>query len=196
MANISDGFGDVSVEKVGQELKEFLQLVQKDAYYLLFDDPDNIEVDNNGNAEFKFGAGGRWNYEANLRGYLEGGWMNSEKENKAYNKFVRALKKKDGLVSIQYTDSDTSMDWMGTGRFDMYVDEEKTVQFEHDFEEENVTLERYAEINGESTHWALEYIYGDEVAAKYDKYVKKVKKQGKEVAEPEVWFSEIHKEEE
>lgn len=192
MANISDGYGTITVEKVGHELKEFLSVVQKDAYYLLIDDVDNLNPDSNGDVEFTFGAGGRWNYESNIRGYLEGDWMSGEKEKKAYNKFVRALKKKDGMVCIEYTDSDVGMDWMGSGRFDMFVDEDKTVQFSHEFEEEPVTIERYAEVNGETTRWALEYIYGDEVADKYDKYAEKA---GKEAVEPEVWFSEIYEEE-
>lgn len=191
MANISDGYGTITVEKVGHELKEFLSVVQKDAYYLLVDDVDNLEPDSDGDVEFTFGAGGRWNYESNIRGYLEGDWMSGEKEKKAYNKFVRALKKKDGMVCIEYTDSDVGMDWMGAGRFDMFVDEDKTVQFSHEFEEEPVTIERYAEVNGETTRWALEYIYGDEVADKYDKYAEKA---GKEAVEPEVWFTEIYKE--
>ena len=191
MANISDGYGTITVERVGHELKEFLTTVQEGAYYLLVDDVDNLEPDSDGNVEFTFGAGGRWNYESNIRGYLEGEWMNGEKEKKAYNKFIRAMKKKDGMVSIEYTDSDTSMDWMGTGRFDMFVDEEKTVQFSHEFEAEPVTVERYAEVNGETTLWALGYIYGDEVADEYDKYAEKA---GKEAVEPEVWFSEIYKE--
>lgn len=192
MANISDGYGTITVDKVGHELKEFLTVVQDKAYYLLVDDVDNLEPDSEGDVEFTFGAGGRWNYESNIRGYLEGEWMNGEKEKKAYNKFVRALKKKDGMVTIEYTDSDTGMDWMGSGRFDMYVDEDKTVQFSHEFNEEPVTIERYAEINGETTRWALDYIYGDEVGDKYDEYRKKV---GEEAAvEPEVWFTEIYKE--
>lgn len=192
MANISDGYGTITVEKVGHELKEFLSVVQKDAYYLLVDDVDNLEPDSDGDVEFTFGAGGRWNYESNIRGYLEGDWMSGEKEKKAYNKFIRALKKNDGLVSIEYTDSDTSMDWMGAGRFDMFVDEDKKVQFSHEFNEEPVTIERYAEVNGETTRWALDYVYGDEVGDKYDEYRKKVGEE--EAVEPEVWFNEIYKE--
>ena len=191
MANISDGYGDVTVERVGQDLKDFLAVVQKDAYYLLFDDFENIEVDENGNAEFIFGAGGRWNYETNLRGYLEGEWMTGEKEKKAYNKFIRAFKKKDGLISVEYSDSDTSMDWMGSGEYNMSVCDGELL-FEHDFNEEPVTIARYAEINGESTRWALEYIYGDEVSDEYDKYAEKA---GKVAVTPEVWYDTIYEQE-
>jgi len=187
MANISDGYGNVLVERVGHDLKEFLQVVQKDAYYELFDDIDNMNPDSNGDVEFTFGAGGRWNYEANIRGYLEGEWMNGEAEQKAYNKFIRAFKKKDGLISIEYTDSDTSMDWMGEGEYNMSVCDGEIV-FGHDFQEEHVTLERYAEQNGESTRWALEYIYGDEIAGQYDDYVAQCEKEGKEPVEPENWY--------
>lgn len=194
MANISDGYGNVIVERVGQELKEFLQTVQKDAYYLLFDDPDNIEVDENGNAQFTFGAGGRWNYENNLRGYLEGDWMNGEVEKKAYNKFIRAFKKKDGLISIEYSDSDTAMDWMGEGEYNMSVCEGEII-FGHDFQEEHVTIERLAEVNGETEAWALEYIYGDEVYEQYDKYVKETEKKGGVAVTPSVWYDTIYEEE-
>lgn len=191
MANVSDGYGNVIVERIAPELKEFLQKVQKDAYYLLFDDPDNIEPDENGNAQFTFGSGGRWNYESNLRGYLEGSWMNGEEEKKAYNRFIRALKKKDGLISVEYSDSDTSMDWMGEGEFNVSVCDGE-VMFEHDFQEERITLERFAEANGENTRWALEYIYGDEVAEQYDKYAKK---KGELAVEPDVWYDTIYEEE-
>ena len=192
MANISDGYGNVIVERVGQELKEFLQVVQKDAYYLLFDDVDNIEVDSGGNAQFTFGSGGRWNYESNLRGYLEGEWMNGDEEKKAYNKFIRAFKKKDGLISVEYTDSDVGMDWMGDGEYNMSVCDGELV-FGHQFEEGRVTIERLAEQQGETTRWALDYIYGDEVGDLYDKYAEKA---GKEAVEPEVWFTTIYEEEE
>lgn len=191
MANISDGYGTVVVERVGQDLKDFLAVVQKEAYYLLFDDIENVEVDNNGNAEFQFAAGGRWNYETNLRGYLEGEWMNSEEEKKAYNKFIRAFKKKDGLICVEYTDNDTAMDWMGEGQYNMSVCE-KEIIFDHNFDSENITISKFAEANGESEYWALEYIYGDEVATQYDEYAKKA---GKDAVEPGEWFETIYESE-
>lgn len=191
MANVSDGYGNVVVERVGQDLKDFLKVVQKDAFYLLFDDPDNIEVDKDGNASFTFGAGGRWNYEANLKGYLEGDWMTGEVEKKAYNKFLRAFKKKDGLISIEYTDSDTGCDWMGEGEFNMSVCEGE-ILFGHDFNEENITISRFAEANGESETWALEYIYGEDVLKAYYDYLDKA---GKEAVDPQEWFETIYEEE-
>lgn len=191
MANISDGYGNVIVERVGQELKDFLQVVQKDAYYLLFDNVENMNPDSDGDVEFTFGAGGRWNYEANLRGYLEGEWMNGEAEKKAYDKFIRAFKKKDGLISVAYTDSDVSTDWMGEGEFTMSMSD-GDITFEHNFEDEPITIERYAEQNGETTRWALEYIYGDDVAELYDKYAEK---EGLDAVEPEEWFADIYEQE-
>jgi len=194
MANISDGYGTVVVEKVGQELKDFLTVVQEGAYYLLFDDVENIEVFDNGNAEFQFGAGGRWNYEANIRGYLEGDWMTGEKEKKAYNKFIRAFKKKDGLISIEYTDSDTAMDWMGEGQYNMSVCE-KEIIFDHNFEERPVTLEDYAELNGYSMLEAIEYLYGDEVAGAYQDYEVECDQKGTKPVEPDVWYDTIYSKE-
>lgn len=194
MANISDGYGDVIVERVGHELKEFLLEVQKDAYYILFDDVENMEPDSDGDVEFTFGSGGRWNYESNLRGYLEGEWMTGEKEKKAYNKFIRAFKKKDGLISVEYKDSDTSMDWMGEGEYNMSVCEGEVI-FEHDFQEEHVTLERFAEVNGYSPMEAIQYLYGDEVAVAYDEYTEKCDKEGKEHLPPDVWYDTVYESE-
>lgn len=191
MANVSDGYGDVRVDRVGQELKDFLTVVQDGAYYYLFDDVENIEVTPNGNAEFTFGSGGRWNYEANIRGYLEGEWMNGEKEKEAYDKFIDAFKKKNGKITIEYTDSDTAMDWMGEGIYQMSV-EEGEIQYTHSFKEERITLERFAEQNGESLEWALEYIYGDEVAEAYAKYKKE---KGELAVGADVWYDTIYEEE-
>lgn len=191
MANISDGGGNVIVERVGQDLKDFLLTVQKDAYYILFDDVENIKPDKNGDAQFTFAAGGRWNYETNMRGYLEGDWMNGDVEKKAYNKFIRAFKKKDGLISIEYTDSDPAMDWMGEGVFNMSVCDGEVI-FDHDFQEEHITLKRFAELNGDDLEGALEYLYGDEVYGAYARYKEE---KGELAVEPDVWYDTIYDEE-
>jgi len=201
MANISDGYGTITVEKVGHELKEFLSVVQEGAYYLLIDDVDNLNPDSNGDVKFTFGAGGRWSYETNIRGYLEGEWMNGEKEKPAYDKFIKEFKEKNGSLLIEYTDSDTAMDWMGEGVYQMTVIDGE-IDFSHNFEEERITLERFAEQNGESTYWALEYIYGDEVSGEYDEYLRQwhenhiLVKGSMEPAEPEDWFDNIYESEE
>lgn len=196
MANLSDAYGEVSIDKVGNEFKEFIKAVQGDtAYYQLVDDVDNIEVDNNGNAVFSFGACGRWNYESNVDGYLKGTWMNGEGDEKAYKKFIKAFKDKKATLTIEYEDSDPSMDWMGKGVFEMTVGEDGEIEFSHDFEEERVTIPGFANMHGETDRWALEYLYGDEVATEYDEYEEKTKKEGKEPVGPDDWYSEIYEEE-
>lgn len=194
MANISDAFGDITVTKVGKEFLKFINEVQKDAYYLLCDSPDGVP-DENGDISFPFGAGGRWSYENNIDGYLKGDWMSGDKEKKAYDKFIKALIKKEGSISIDYQDSDTSMDWMGDGVFEMTVKDGQVV-FSQNFQSEGITLRRFAEVNGEDLYWALEYIYGDEVAEKYGEYEDKLKKEGKEPVDPGVWYDTIYEEEE
>lgn len=196
MANISDGYGDITVRKVGKEFLQFINKVQDGAYYLLVDSTDGVVPDENGDISFTFGAGGRWNYGSNIDGYLKGDWMTGDKEKKAYDKFIKVLTKKNGTVTIDYTDSDTSMDWMGDGVFEMSVSEDGQVEFSDSWTEESITLEKSAERNGESTYWALEYIYGDEVATKYSQYAEKLEKEGKEPVAPEVWYDTLYEEEE
>lgn len=196
MANISDAFGDITVEKVGKEFLKFINEVQKDAYYLLVDGTDGLIPDGEGDISFGFGAGGRWSYSSNIDGYLKGDWMTGEKEKKAYDKFIKAFIKKKGFIAIDYKDSDSAMDWMGDGVFEMSVSEDGQVQFSDSWNEQGITLEAYAEMNGESTYWALEYLYGDEVADQYNEYAEKVKKEGKEPVEPEVWYYTLYEEEE
>lgn len=195
MANISDAYGTIKVERVGQDLVDFLKVVQENAYYILIDDVDNLNPDSDGDVEFTFGAGGRWSYITNIEGYLQGSWMNGEKEKKAYDKFIKAFKEKNGLLVIEYTDSDTAMDWMGKGVFKMNVDDAGEIEFSDDFEEERITIEAFAKINGEDEYWALEYLYGDEVAAEYDKYVEEWKEDhsgpefdGMNPAGPAEWY--------
>lgn len=196
MANISDAYGTITVERAGQDLVYFLKVVQEKAYYILIDDVDNLTADSDGYVEFTFGAGGRWSYNTNIQGYLLGDWMNGEKEKEAYDKFIKAFKEKKGLLVIEYSDSDVAMNWMGKGFFQMGVDDDGEIEFSDNFEEEEVTIKALAEANGEDTYWALEYIYGEEVSEKYDEYAEKCEKEGKEPATPEVWFESIYEEEE
>jgi len=196
MANISDGYGDITVRKVGKEFLQFINKVQEGAYYLLVDSTDGVVPDENGDIGFTFGAGGRWNYGSNIDGYLKGDWMTVDKEKKAYDKFIKVLTKKNGTVTIDYKDSDTSTDWMGEGTFKMSVGKDGQVEFSDSWAEESITLEKFAERNGESTYWALEYIYGDEVATKYNQYAEKLEKEGKEPVAPEVWCDTVYEEEE
>lgn len=194
MANISDGYGTITVLTIGKQFLEFINKVQKDAYYLLLDSTDGQEVDENGDVSFTFGAGGRWNYEANIKGYLNGEWMNGDKEKEAYDKFIKAFKRKGGSITIEYSDSDTATGWMGNGVFEMTVNEGE-IEFSHNFEEQELTIENFAEQQGEDAYWAMGYIYGDEVTDEYDKYVEKCEKKGDQPVEPQEWFETIYEQE-
>ena len=200
MANLSDAFGNIIVQKVGKEFLEFLRTVQdKDAYYTLVSNLDDLIPDDDGDIEFDISDSGRWAYENNIDGYLNGEWMQGEDDKKAYDKFIAAIKEKDGVVSIEYQDSDTAMDWMGSGYAELSSNNGE-ISYSKDFTEERITIERFAEQQGETQEWALEYIYGDEVADKYYKYVDEWKKthdfiEGREEpACPEEWYNNEYQE--
>lgn len=186
MANISDAFGDITVEKVGREFLDFLEVAQKDGYYQLVDDTTGLQPDDDGDISFGFATGGRWHFGNNINGYLGGEWMNSDEEKEAYKKLLKALKEKGGRIIVDYTDSDTAMDWMGTGFFEMYYEDGDLVRSEN-FDEERITLKGFAELQGESMEWALSYLYGEEVAEAWEKYQERGGK--KDIEE---WFDKVY----
>src|SRR5690606_13981685 len=113
MANLSDAFGNIIVDKVGKEFLEFVNTVQRpDAYYVLVDNSDieGVEPDENGDMSFDFCTPGRWSYENNLRGYLEGEWLKErpDKHVDAYDNLIKAIKEKNGRIIVEYKDSDTA----------------------------------------------------------------------------------------
>ncbi len=199
MANLSDAFGTVTVEKVGAEFVEFLEIAQGgDAYYKLaeIENYEDIKPDKNNDLEFDFSTMGRWAYYNNLEGYLEGNWMNNdEKTKKAHKKFLKALKTKDGCVTVEYTDSDLSMDWMGTGV--AQLDKEG---FNDNFEGVDIVLAKFAKLYGYTELEAFEYLHGYEAMEAYDKYVEQWKKDhhfvegGSEPAGPEEWYDNEYEE--
>ena len=202
MANLSDAYGTIIVERVGKEFIDYLRAVQgtdEQAYYKLIEieDLNKAKPDKNGDLKIDFSTFGRWSYSSNYEGYLKGEWGNfteDSKEKKAFNKFLNAMVKKNGVVDIDYTDSDPSMDWMGTGGFRMEVVDGQ-IAYSESFESQDMTISGYAELNNEDQYWALEYLKGDEVVAEYDKYSDKCKKAGKEPVEPENWYDNIYEDE-
>lgn len=198
MANLSDAFGKIIVHKVAEEFVEFLNAVQGEgSYYLLADrgDYDNIElIDEDNSMEFQFSTAGRWAYNTNLEGYLEGKWLQDEERKPHYDKFIESLRAKGGSIVIEYYDSDTAMDWMGEGVATLEVVDGE-VSLRDDFESTNITIKGFAEQQGESEYWALEYIYGDEVSDAYNKYAEECKEKGVEPVEAEKWFETIYEEE-
>ena len=199
MANLSDAFGDIIVEKVGKEFIEYLKTVQGDdqAYYLLvdMDQLERAEVDEDGDLSLSFSTAGRWAYSNNIEGYLKGEWMHDDDKKEAYEKFSKALIAKNGVIDISYTDSDTAMDWMGTGNYRISV-LDGALSISDSFEEERITLTGFAELQGEDAYWALGYIYGEEVCEVYDKYVDECKEKGVEPVEVDKWYDTIYESEE
>lgn len=206
MANITDAFGTITVKKVGKEFLEFLNKVQGEdsqAYYTLVDREDikGAVRDKNNNLKFDFSTFGRWSYFSNLEGYLKGDWMNeSNNDKKAYDKFIKAMIENNGLVKVEYTDSDSAMDWMGKGEFTMSVKNGK-IQFTDNFNEQRVSIIGYAELYGYSEIEALDMLYGDEVSEAYQKYVEEWKKNhtgpefnGIEPAGPSEWYDNEYSE--
>ena len=195
MANLSDAFGGIKVNKVGKEFLVFLNAVQgekSEAYYTLVDpyDLSELKADDDGDITFDFSTSGRWSYSNNIEGYLQGKWLTErgEYDKKAYNKFIKALKTKKGSVIINYTDSDGGMNWMGTGQATLSAD----ASFNNDFNEEVITVAGYAELCGYNEHEALDMLYGDEVVDAYNKYVEDLTKNNTVIAAPGEWHENIY----
>jgi len=192
MANLSDAFGTIEVKSIGAEFIEFLNTVQnKDTYYSLVELIDiDKEPDEHGNLSFNFSTSGRWDYGSNLEGYLQGKWMVKTKEKRAYQKFISALKRKDGSVTVTYTDSDRSNDWMGTGVAELSIINNK-VNFTDTFNDEHITISGYAELCGYDDYEALELLHGDDIASQYSKYIKEwdhIESEGIAPLGPDDWY--------
>lgn len=193
MANLSDAFGTIRVKRVGKEFLAFLKKVQgekSDAYYTLVDRDDlTATVNENGDLTIEFNTFGRWSYSSNIEGYLMGEWMHSDNDKTAYERFIKAFIKADGEIEIDYQDSDPACDWMGKGIWSMTV-ENKEVKYHDGFVTDDVSISGYAEMNGESEHWALAYIHGDDAANAYDKYLEENK--DKEPVDADTWYDNIY----
>lgn len=204
MANCSDAFGTITVKAVGKEFVEFLKTVQEGAYYTLTRDENLEDLELEDDMEFEFCSDGRWAFSSNTDGYLNGDWMdNDDKCRDAYAKFIAAMKEKNGLVRIDYQDSDTAMDWMGYGYAELSVDDDGEICYSQDFIEERITLKRFAEMQGETIEWAFAYLYGDEVLTKYEEYVEQWHKdhsgpecEGMDPVCLEEWYDNEYQEEE
>lgn len=196
MANISDAFGTIKVSRVGKEFIEFLNTTQgegTDAYYVLADVVDfaGVEPDQNGDLSFTFSSFGRWSYGNNIEGYLNGTWMSSEKDKAAYNNLIEAMKKRGGGVEIEYSDSETGSNFMGTGVATLRIIDGETV-LNNTFEEKPITIIDYAELNGYSEIEAISSIYGEDVADKYETFLQEFV--GAKPPSADEWYENIYKE--
>lgn len=217
MANLSDADVTISAKKVGKELVDYINETNKSPteYAIVYDVKE--EVDDNGDIEIVSSASGRWAYSNNLEGYFDESrvkqWLGVDsdysylreevreeyrvrvnKQFTAYKKLIEAIKKTGGSIEINYKDNDVAMLWMGEGHATLELVDGEVV-FSHGFEEEDFTLEAYAEQQGEDELWALEAVYGDEVADLYDMYVNACKKEKIEPSSPGDWYDNEYEEE-
>lgn len=194
MANLSDAFGTITVKNVGQEFLDFLKAVQVyDGSYILVeqDSMRHAKVAEDGELVLNFSTAGRWAYSYNLAGYLKGEWLQPSEYTpdtylKAYNTFIEAFKEKDGVIGVEYTDSDTAMDWMGTGEFEMTVNHGE-VEFEDKFDAERVTVGKYCKLYDTDEQEAIMLIYGDDTIDKWNAYLKE--NEGKETLTFDEWVN-------
>lgn len=217
MANLSDADIHITAEKVGKELVNYINANTDTDYAIVYGPIDLSEVDENGDVDINSSSSGRWAYSNNLEGYFDAGrvkdWLgvNSDYEYmkeefrdgykqkananyEAYLALIEAIKRTGGRVDIEYTDCDPATGWMGDGTAMLELVDGEVV-FSQDFNEEKLSIARFAEIQGESEYWALEYIHGDEVAEAYDKYLKQCKKEDTKPADVDTWYDEIYEEE-
>ena len=194
MANLSDAVGKIKVEKVGAEFIEYIKKIQnKEAYYLLIDE-EALAVatpDADNNLSINFATFGRWSYEGNINGYIDGEWMHDEEQKSAYNKFIAALIEKDGSVSIEYTDSDIAMDFMGTGESSLYAEDGEKV-FHNDFDCEEVSIAGYSNLYGDDEEESLLIMYGDNASEARDLYLKNCLKSGEKAVSCDDWYTNIY----
>lgn len=157
MADLSDAKGVIKVKKIGNELINYLLIAQNDAEFKLIETPlDEIEV-TRGNFEINFQTCGKWSYESNIMGYLNGDWF----KDRSYAIFLNYLKAKNGSVTIEYVDSDIANDWIGSGFAKLSANKGK-VEFESHFDEQEVSLDSYAELYGYKIEEAAKLLYGME----------------------------------
>lgn len=194
MANLSDAWGEIKVFRVGKEFLEFLNKVQgpdSSAYYTLVDpeDLDGVEADEDNNLTMSFSTFGRWSYENNIEGYLDGKWMSNDQE--AYAEFIEAVKKNDGVIVIEYKDSEGGSQFMGEGVAVLKVLKGE-VCLDTSFSDEEYTIGNFAKLQDESQEWALGYLYGEDTLDLYGKYIDTCEKANSKPVDPETWFETIY----
>lgn len=204
MANISNAQVTISAEKVGKQLVEYINAVNKSgAYYLIVDGNPTLDmVDSEGNLNFESSAGGRWNYTNNLHGYFDSDdmWTLGDDAQEAYDKLCKAIIRRGGQVSVDFTDCDPATAWMGSG-VAVLEEVDGEVVFSSNWEDEDYTVENFAAMQGEDVFWALGYMYGEEVGEAYEKYLEEWKKdhsgpefEGMDPAGADEWYDNDYKE--
>ena len=173
MANISDAAVTITAEKVGEQLVNYINAINRSQpyYELIYAEPTPEMVDSEGNIRIDGDASGRWAYENNLRGYLDPSaaerWVKGE-AHAAYLELCEAIEETGGRIEVDYSDCDAGTEWMGHGTATLeYAD--GSIVFDHDFTDDEFSVKSFAEMQGESELWALEYIHGEEVVDEYNK---------------------------
>lgn len=197
MANLSDAFGTITVEKVASEFLDYAKIASKN-YYNLADSSDleSVVPDDNNSASFSFSTFGRWSFCASLENYLDpaGIWHQDGDEKVAYERLSEALLKTNGQIVYEYTDSDSAMGWMGTGVAQLEVVDGE-LRYTDNFDEEDISIRGYADLTGNSIAESIDILYSYEASEAWVNYVEKCEKEGVKPADPDMWFNDIYEEE-
>lgn len=220
MANLSDANVTLEAKGCGNELVDYINATNADPtdYAIVYGEFDDTYVDENNDATIESNSSGRWAYENNLEGYFSServkSWLGvdsdfewaantgvkdkyrkqTSEQYAAYLKLVEAIKK-GGKLEITYTDNDPAMRWCAEGVASLELIDGEVV-FNHSSESEDLTIERYCEMERISVIEAIEILYGDEALDSYRKYQKNCKEKGTKEASADEWYDNIYEEEE
>lgn len=186
MANCSDAFGTITVRGVGREFLKYAKAVYATGGYNLAEEGDMEGVKPAKDLQFTFSTFGRWNFESNLESFLSPDGLWHKNYTDEYEALCEAIKKTNGSIVYEYTDSDGANDWMGKGVAQLeLVDGE--IRFSKEFEEEQFTIEGYQELYEVNEFDAISQLYGEEVADAWTEY-----KNDHADADFEDWYSNIY----
>lgn len=120
MANISDATVSITATKCGEQVKKWLDLVDKDAWYNICTDHEGTQ---DGDATVFSGcASGRWAYENNLRALSDDpkereSWCSNPEVAKAYQQIIKRIEQDHTAnVVMEYTDCEIGCGILYRGR--------------------------------------------------------------------------------
>jgi hypothetical protein len=164
MANISDVSLTVQATNCAKEFKEFLDTVDKKAYYDLCS-YSNFDIDGDNCSNITGEASGRWSYDNNLENYFpepetlnkESGWLN-DKAVVAYKKLLKAIADNDGRLEFDYNEIEGGYGFIGTGELIIEHGENGEIEISRGYEEYDYCIENLIEYCGHDEKEAKEYM--------------------------------------
>lgn len=187
MANVSDVTVRIEAHKCGGQVKKWLELVDKDAWY-------DICTDHTGEQEgdtlvFIGSANGRWDYVTNLKALSDSPtkreeWCSNPEVEDAYQQIIKRIgQDHEASVVIDYTDCEIGMEVFYRGELVIEWDEDegKVITYsgteDIEYTPENLIEEHYADDLRE----ALEYmgVPEEELDEAVREYQEKKGKEGK-----------------